>query len=192
MDVTRNEAEESLAAISATRKRIRSAVANGGAHYYLIMWGIVWFLGFLGSHFLAERAATRVWIVLDIIGALGSWGFGMLTSRRVRNARVSTTSGRIGLFWLALFAYCALTVWIVKPLDGRQIAMLLTIFAMLGWIAMGFLLSYSLVKLALFITALAFASYYLLPSYFYLCMAFLGGGTLIGSGLYIRSRWRQS
>jgi hypothetical protein len=69
--------------------------------------------------------------------------------------------------------------------------MFIVIFAMLGWIAMGFLLSYSLIKLALFVTALAFGSYYLLPDYFYLCMALLGGGAMIGSAVYIRFRWRE-
>jgi len=192
MEITPNEAEESLAAISSMKKRMRYAAANGGAHYFLILWGIIWFLGFLGSNFLSQKVAGYVWMVLDIFGGLGSWGLGLWLSRRVRNASVSATSGRIGLFWLALFAYCALTVWIAWPVDGRQLAMLMVIFAMLGWIAMGFLLSYSLVRLALFVTALAFGSYYLLPHYFYLCMAFLGGGTMIGSALYIRFKWRES
>lgn len=192
MEVTPDEAAESLAAVSSMKKRMRSAVANGGAHYYLIMWGVIWFLGFLGLHFLPGGTAGRVWMVLDIIGGLGSWGFGMLVSRRVRKAGVSATSGRIGLFWLALFAYCMLTIWIAWPVDSRQLAMVVIIFAMLGWIAMGFLLSYSLIRLALFVTALAFGSYYLLPDYFYLCMALIGGGTMIGSGLYIRFGWLES
>jgi hypothetical protein len=190
MQISPDEAEESLAAISSMRKRMRHAVANGGAHYFLILWGVVWFLGFLGSHFFTDRIAGYVWMALDILGGLASWGMGMLLSRRFRNTSTSATSGRIGLFWLALFAYCNLTVWIAWPLDGRQLAMIIIIFAMLGWIAMGFLLSISLIGLALFVTALAFGGYYLLPDYFYLYMALLGGGTLIGSGFYIRFRWR--
>jgi hypothetical protein len=106
MQITPDEAEEALTAISAMKKRMRHAVANGGAHYFLIVWGVIWSLGFLGSHFFAGKIANYVWMVLDIIGGLGSWGFGMLVSRRVRKAGVSAMSGRIGLFWLALFAYC--------------------------------------------------------------------------------------
>jgi hypothetical protein len=192
MQITPNEAEESLAAISSMKKRMHHAVANGGTHYFLIVWGAIWFLGFLGSYFLAEKTAGYIWLTLNILGGLGSWGIGMLMSRRVRNASISATSGRIGLFWLTLFAYCALTICIAWPLDGRQAAMFTVIFAMLGWIAMGFLLSFSLIRLALFVTALAFGGYYLLPNYFYLCMALLGGGTMIGCGLYIRFRWQQS
>jgi hypothetical protein len=192
MQISPTEAEEALAAIGAMKKRMRHAVAIGGGHYFLILWGVIWFLGFLGSHFFANKSAGYIWMALDIAGALGSWGLGVLLSRRVRSTNTSATTGRIGFFWLALFAYCALTVWIAWPLAGKQLAMLIVIFAMLGWIAMGFLLSYSLVRLAVLITALAFGSYYLLPHYFYLCMAFLGGGTMIGSGLYIRFRWQES
>jgi hypothetical protein len=191
MEITPNEAEESLAAIGSIKKKMRHAAATGGAHYFLILWGVIWFLGFLGSYFLGDRIAARVWMVLDILGGLASWGIGVSMSRRVRNASVSATSGRIALFWWSLFAYCALTVWIAWPLDSKQLAMFIVIFAMLGWIAMGFLLSYSLIKLALFVTALAFGSYYLLPDYFYLCMALLGGGAMIGSAVYIRFRWRE-
>jgi hypothetical protein len=192
MQITPNEAEESLAAINSMRQKMRHVVADGGTHYFLFVWGVIWFLGFLGLHFLAEKTAGYVWLVLGVLGGLGSWGIGMLLHRRVRNASISAISGRIGLFWLTLFAYCALTFWIAWPLDGRQVAMFIVIFAMLGWIAMGFLLSFSLIGLALFVTALAVGGYHLLPDYFYLCMALLGSGTMIGCGLYIRLRWQQS
>ncbi len=36
MQITPNEAEESLAAISSMMQKMRRTVANGGAHYFLI------------------------------------------------------------------------------------------------------------------------------------------------------------
>jgi len=68
--------------------------------------------------------------------------------------------------------------------------MLIVLFAMIGWIAMGFLLSIAAVRLALLITAIALLGFFLLPQYFFLWMAFLGGGTMIGGGLYIILKWR--
>ena len=192
MQITPNEAEESLAAISSMRQKMRRAVANGGAHYFLILWGVIWFFGFLGSHFFTDKIAGYIWLVLDILGGFGSWGIGILLNRRVRNASISATSGRVALFWLTMFVYCTLTVWIAWPLDGKQLAMFILIFAMLGWIAMGFFSSFSVIRVALFVTAVAFGGYYLLPDFFYLCMALLGGGTMIGCGLYIRFKWQLS
>jgi hypothetical protein len=192
MLLTPDEAQESLAAVEAMMQKVRRSLAQGGAPYHLILWGGVWFFGFLGSHFFSERTAGLVWLGLDVIGALGSWTLGMMFKRRVRNAGAFVPARRMAMFWLTLFFYCMLVGWIARPLDGKQLAMLIVIFAMLGWTAMGFLMSLSLVKFALLVTAVAFAGYYLLPNCFYLWMALLGSGTMIGCGLSIRSRWRQA
>jgi len=190
MQITADEAQESLAAIHSIRQRMRRAVANGGAHYFFILWGVIWFFGFLGSHFFTGKITGYIWLVLDILGGFGSWVIGLLLRRRLRNTSVSVTGRRIGLFWLTLFIYCALTIWIAGPMDGKKLAMFIIIFVMVGWIAMGFLLSSSFAKLALLVTAIAFAGYFLFPEIFYLWMALLGGGTMIGCGLYIRFRWQ--
>lgn len=192
MQITPNEAQESLAAIDAMMQKVRRAAANGGAHYFLILWGIIWFFGFLGSHFFTDKIGGYVWIGLDILGGFGSWLIGVLLHRRVRNASASVTGGRIGLFWLTLFIYCILTIWIAGSMDGKKLAMFIVIFVMIGWIAMGFLLSLSIVWLAFLVTAVACAGYFLLPAYFYLWMALLGGGTMIGCGLFIRCKWQSS
>lgn len=192
MQVNANEAGEALSTIQAVAQKMRRAAADGNAHYFLILWGIVWFFGFLCSQFLPNKTAGIIWLGLDILGALGSWWFGQFRSRPVRTPGDAAAGRRIGLFWLTLFAYCPLTVWIAWPLNGKQLAMFIIIFVMIGWLAMSFLMSYFAVRLALFVTALAFGSYFLLPGYFYLCMALAGGGTMIGSGLYIRSKWRLS
>lgn len=190
MQITPNEAQESLAAINSMMQKMRRTVANGGAHYFLILWGIIWFFGFLGSHFFISKIAGYIWLGLDILGGFGSGVIGLLLRRRVRNTSVSVTGRRIGLFWLTLFIYCILTIWIAGPMDGKKFAMFIIIFVMVGWIAMGFLLSFFVGRLALFVTAVAFAGYFLLPEIFYLWMALLGGGTMIGCGLYIRFRWQ--
>jgi len=190
MNVNANEAEEALATITAMAQRMRRAAADNGAHYFLILWGIIWLLGFVCSQFLPSRTAGIVWLGLDILGAFGSWWFGQFRSQRVRAPGAAAAGRRIGLFWLTLFAYCPLTVWIAWPLNGRQLAMIIIVFVMIGWLAMSLLMSYSAVWLALFVTASACGSYFLLPDYFYLCMALVGGGTMVGSGLYVRAKWR--
>jgi hypothetical protein len=67
--------------------------------------------------------------------------------------------------------------------------MLIILFIMVGQFAMGLLFSFSSTWWALPITALALAGYFLLPGFFYLWMAVLGGGGMIVLGLYIRWRW---
>jgi len=192
MQITPNEAQESLAAISSMMQKVRRAVAAGGTQYFLILWGFVWLFGFLASQFLSGKIAGYVWLGLDLLGGLASFAIGLWLRRRVRNASVSVTGGRIALFWLTLFTYCMLAIWIAGPMNGKQVAMFIIIFVLVGWMAMGFLLSISMVRVVLLVTAIAFGGYYLLPDYFYLCMAVLGGGTLIGCGLTIRFWWKLS
>ncbi len=191
MQVTPDEAKESLAAIEAMMQKVRHSLARSDTPYHLLIWGTVWLLGFLGSHFLSGRTSGFAWLALDVLGAIGSAVAGTVAGRRVRQVDSPATSRRIGMFWLALFLYCGLAVWIAAPLTGRQLAMLIVLFAMLGWMAMGFLLSIAAVRLALLVTAIALAGYFLLPEYFFLWMALLGGGTMIGGGLYVLMKWRR-
>jgi hypothetical protein len=76
-----------------------------------------------------------------------------------------------------------------QPIDGKRLAMYIILFVVVGWLAMGLLLSAYAIWPGLVITALALVAYFLLPGIFYLIMAILGGGGMIALGLYIRSRW---
>jgi len=192
MQITSTEAEESLAAIRSMTQKMRRAAAGGGAHYFLILWGIIWFLGFLGSHFFTDDLAGYIWLALDILGGFSCWGISLWLSRRVHKTGDSVNGRRIGIFWASLFVYCGLTVWIARPPDGKQLAMLIVIFVMIGWMAMGLIFSLSIIKFAFFITALALSGYFLLPDFFYLWMALLGGGAMIGCGLFIRFKWKSA
>lgn len=128
-------------------------------------------------------------MVLDTLGAIFSVVMGIRFSRVVRSASGDKAGRRIGYFWLLLFLYCLLLLAVISPLDMKTGALVIVIFVMVGWIAMGMLLSAASIWWALAITALAFIGYYLLPSYFYLWMAVLGGGGMIALGVYIRNRW---
>lgn len=191
MDVTQDEARESLAAVDAVMQKVRCGLAQGDVPYHLLIWGTIWLLGFLGSHFLQQHTAGYAWMVLDVLGAIGSAVTGTVVGRRVRQTHAPHRDRRIAFFWLSLFLYCGLAVWVCSPLQGRQWAMMIVLFAMIGWMAMGFLLSIAAVRLALLITAIALTGYFLLPQYFYLWMALLGGGTMVGGGLFILRKWRQ-
>jgi len=189
MNISPTEAEEALAAIQTVMRKTRRSIASSGAYIFLIIWGIIWLLGFLGSQFLPENTASNAWMVLDIAGGVFSAAVGIRVGRRIRRPSSTTSGRRIGLFWLLLFLYCFAAIGIAWPTDGKQLAMFIILFAMVGWMAMGLLLSFASVWWGLAITALALVSYFLLPGTFYLLMAILGGGGMIILGLYIRTRW---
>jgi hypothetical protein len=189
MNISPTEAEEALALIQSMVKKTRQSIASSGAYIFLLIWGSIWLLGFLGSQFLPEKTAWYAWMGLDILGGAASAVAGARMGRAVRNPTSIISGKRIGLFWLLLFFFCVAAIGIAWPADGRQVAMFIILFVMAGWIAMGLLLSFYSIWPGLAITALALVGYFLLPGLFNLIMALLGGGGMIALGLYIRSRW---
>ncbi len=189
MDISPTEAEEALAAIQTMVQKTRRAISKSGAYAFLIVWGAIWMLGFLSSHFLPNNTAGYIWVGLDILGGLISAVIGIRMNRSVRSPSAAASGKRIAWFYLLLFLYCIAAIGVAMPADGKQIAMFIILFVMVGWIAMGLLLSFTSIWWGLAITALALIGYFLLPDIFYLWMAVLGGGGMIALGLYIRNRW---
>jgi hypothetical protein len=189
MNISPSEAEESLIAIQTMMQKTRRAISNSGAYNFLILWGAIWLVGFLGSQFLPPQTAANVWIGLDILGGLLSAIIGIRLKRGVRTSAPTTSGKRIAFFWLLLFFYCFAAVGVAWPVNGKQLAMFIILFVTVGWIAMGLLLSFASVWWGLALLGLSLVSYFLLPDIFYLIMAFLGGGGMIALGIYVRNRW---
>lgn len=189
MDLTPIEAQQALEAIQTMAKKTRRVIANSGAYAFLIIWGFIWLIGFSANHFFRGSTVGYIWMVLDILGGLLSVYMGIRFSHKVRSTSDDKTGRQIGYFWLLLFLYCLLLLVVISPLDMKQTALVIVLFVMLGWIAMGLLLTAASIWWALVITALALIGYYFLPTYFFLWMALLGGGGMIALGFYIRNRW---
>ncbi len=189
MNISPIEAEESLAAIQAMVHKTRRAISSSGAYLFLIIWGCVWLVGFLGSQFLPTPFNGWLWLVVDTIGGVLSAFVGIRMGRQVRSPAHSHLGRNIGIFWLLLIVYCVITIAVAWPLNGMQASMFIILFVMVGWLAMSLLYSFTSVWTGLTFTAISLVGYFLLPEYFYLWMAILGGGGMIALGLYIRSRW---
>lgn len=189
MNISPIEAEEALAVIQTMARKTRRAISNSGAYAFLIVWGFVWLFGFLTNHFIHNETAGYIWMGLDILGGVLSAVIGARMNRSIRSPSASASGKRIGWFWLLLFLYCAAAIGVAWPIDGMKLAMFIIFFVMIGWMAMGLLLSFASIWLGLVITALALIGYFFLPDIFYLLMAFLGGGGMIALGVYIRKKW---
>jgi hypothetical protein len=189
MNVSPSEAEEALASIQVMMQKTRRLISSSGAYVFLIIWGMIWLLGFMGSQFLSQDIAGYAWMGLDILGGILSAVVGIRMGSGVRSSSSTSTGKRIGIFWMLLIFYVVATVAVSWPASGKQMSMYIILFVMVGWLAMGLLLSFTSIWPGLVITALALIGYFLLPGIFYLWMAILGGGGMIAFGLYIRSKW---
>jgi hypothetical protein len=186
MDISREEAEKSLQAIREVHSRIRTSIAAGSTPFHMILWGAIWFVGYLGNYFLDAETSGQIWTGLAIAGSIASGIMGYRLGSRYR----LPGSERIWQIWIFAFLYIFLWIWVAWPLEMKQISMLLTLYVMFGFVLLGLWLERIITWVGLAVSALALIGYWLLPDFFYLWMAFLGGGTLFGSGIYILKKWK--
>ena len=183
------EAAADLQAVQLTMDRTRQAIAHSGAGYYMIIWGIDWLVGFSGSQFLQPETTGLVWTAAHVVAAVAC----LVASLAFRNTKTERAGQRprLGLFWGALFAYCIVWMWLLRPQTESEATLFIATIAMFGYVVMGLWLSSRLfAAVGIAVTVLAVAAHLLVPAHFSLVMALLGGGTLIGSGTYVTRCWR--
>jgi hypothetical protein len=189
MNISPSEAEEALSLIQAMMKKTRKSISASGSYKFLVLWGIIWLLGFFNSQFLSEDLSPYIWMGLNVIGGIASMIIGIRLNLNVRSEKSNDLGKRIGVFWALLFVFCFITITIIFPINGKQIAMVIIVFVTTGWVAMGLLLSFASVRWGLALIGLAIIAYFLFPAIFYLLMGVVGGGGMVLLGLYIRNRW---
>ena len=189
MNVSPSEAEEALAAIQQVTQKTRRSIASSSAYLFLIITGAIWLVGFLANQFVTGAAAVAIWVGISVAGSVLAILIGARLGKRVQSPATAVYARRAMIFWLVLILAAIAAIVVARPADGKQLTMLIILFAMIGQQAMDLLFAYSSTLWALPIAALALAGYFLLPNYFYLWMAILVGGGMIALGLCIRSRW---
>ena len=187
MNVSREEAQEALAAIEQTQLKTRKGYGYNG--YYLMIWGAVWLIGFLASQFLKSNPAVVGWTWggLVLVAWVSSAVLGINQGRQVR----SHVGPQIGFFYLALLAFAVLWFILLAPRSTEQAVMFFVSLIMYVGVVAG-ILNHNLATVigSLFATALAIVGYYLLPGYFYLWEAIFGGLAMLVPGVVLRLRWR--
>jgi hypothetical protein len=189
VSISPSEAEEALAAIEKIAQKTRRSIAGGGAYISLIITGLVWLVGFTATQFLTSPVVVWIWVVSAVLGSVAATLMGIQAGRRVRSPSASVTGKRIAIFWLLLILFSIAGIAVAQPADGKQLTMLIILFAMIGQMSMGLLLSFSVTWWTVPVVVLTLSGYFFFPEIYYLWMALLGGGTMIVLGLYIRYRW---
>jgi len=189
MTIDKNEAQDYLATIEKVQQQTRRALGQGDAPLHLMLWGVVWLIGFSGSQYMPPQMAWKLWAVVDTIGVIGSVIIGWRMSRRLRRPG---HNARIGWFWLAWMAYGAIIFGLASPEfpDVALFTVLITIYFMLAYVVIGLWLWRPLLWIGVSVTFFALLAYFLLPAYVNIIIAFLGGGALFFSGLDMYRNWR--
>lgn len=185
MNVSPEEARESLGVIQQTRAKTKKLVGIGG--YFSIIWGLVWFFGLLGNQFLPSEHAWWVWAPTVTVGWILSALLGMYLGEQTR----SVIGPRFAFFFLALFVFATLWVFMMQPASFKQDALFVMTVFMFGGVAVGIIMRvFPIIICYLSMAALLVLGYYLVPAYFFLWAAIFSGLAMVGIGLVMCLRWR--
>jgi hypothetical protein len=195
---SRDEAQAALAAVDRTIADTRRIVAGSVAGPIIILWGGIWMAADLILQYRPE-VIGQLWWAFDIVGIGGTWYLAVRCNPHVK----TRGDWRFGAFWFILFGFGSLWVYLLVPWNLLQNASTVEIVAMIrrieafghtlpmfAYVIGGLWMGRFFVWLGLLVTALTVAGYLWVPDYFYLWMAFTGGGSLIIGGLFIRKFWR--
>lgn len=198
MEIGRKEAEAVLKEIALVSEKTKRAISTGPAPEILMLWGIVWLLGY-GSVQFAPRFVGVIWPVLAVVGSLASIWMGFRHSRRVSNidGTADPNLKRIVWFWLVLILYAVVWIVILNPAGGersgaaisRQVSAFFTTIAMFAYVVGGLWIGRFYIWLGLGVTLVTLVGLFGFPAYFWIGMAVFGGGALLLSGLHMRRTW---
>ena len=182
MPLTSNEAAQTLRDITQTERRSANAYGYNTASPHLMLWGVIWMIGY-GIDY-ARPQWSAVWVPLVVIGSVGSfwigWRMRLGTARR-SDWRHGATALAVVLFVSALFA-------LIPPRTGLQAAAFFPLLVALFYALIGiWLKAPRMLMLGAAVAALTLFGFFELPALFAIWMAVVGGGGLLLGGVWLRN-----
>jgi len=206
MEASEKDARESLKEVESISRRTKRVADYAGTDVVLIAWGIVWALGYLGTHFIPMMVKPAFYSHLHYM-IMGWWSVlvtgGVIVTLRTytfHSPTMSEDGKRLGLLWPIVFGYVYVIGFLMGPfirIDGhemdffRHMGAIVAIIPMLIYTIMGLWLDSFLIWVGLAITALTVIGLFVSGGLFWIWMALVCGGGLIGTGLFIRRKWRN-
>lgn len=184
MSLSPAEAQSALRDIEKTENRTAASQHARASAPYLIMWGIIWAIGYTLT--AAAPQFSWVWMALILAGITGSVVLSMGQSRTMGRGR--EFGWRYFASFGAIGAFLAVLLSIVQPLDFNQsnavFPLVIGVFyAFIGIWTKG----WRMLPLGFALIGLTALGYFVLPQNFAYWMAGVGGGGLILGGLWLRT-----
>jgi hypothetical protein len=184
MNIDRSEAESALASIREIENQMNKAMSASGGAYQIIAWGGIMMIGYTLNQFADRLPVALVagpWIVMSILANILSVTISVRRARKFHNPY----GARLGFLWAVFLLFGLVGAFFVHPSDPREINLLVYLLTMLWMAVMGLWVDLRLLWISLAFTALMLFGYLVLPDYFFLWLAIVGGGAMIGSGLLL-------
>lgn len=180
MRVSESEAKQALDDVEQTMRTTSRRWDGDEAFPHLMLWGAIWFIYPMWVQFWPETSYIPMF--LFPVGGLASWKIATHGRRPVKN----TNDKRFLLIGWILWLFACVWAVLLQPKSPEQIYAFGCTVAMFAYVVAGFWWGRFYIVLGLTVTGLTLAGFFWLPNMFWLWMAFMGGGALMGSGLYLK------
>ena len=185
MTLSPGQAAAALDDIERTEQRTRAARSYSAASDYLLLWGVIWMIGYGACAVLPPERWGLAWLPLAAIGMLVSFALGK-RSRRQRGAGTGT-SAQTAVMGLAIFAFIAAVYYLFQPRSHLPYLVFPSLVAGLVYTLAGAVAGMPrFIGIGAGIFVLTLAGYVAAPQWTSLWVAIAGGGGLVLGGLWLR------
>src|SRR5437868_9925753 len=176
------QAASALSDIASIAHRVRQSTIYNIASLMLVLWGVLVFLGNIGSY-LWPRQAGYIWIAVNATGFAGSCAVGVFERRRMG---IRSFDLRAVAAFVLFFAFGILWSVGLGHFTPRQLGVFWPTYFMMIYTIIGLWVGSAFVAICLSITALTLIGYFFVGAWFDLWMAVINGGGLVLGGLWMR------
>jgi hypothetical protein len=181
MTISRTEAAEALSEIERTAGRTQELRGYRAAGPTMVLWGVIWIVGYVATGLLPADRWYLVWIPLDLIG----FAVTFLLHRKGRGGETDARWWRSPATALAMIAFYAAVLTVFQPLAPNTYLAFPGLFvgALYGLMGIWRMTRYLWIGAAMFVLTLI--GFFCFPMWLAFWMAALGGGLILG-GLWMR------
>ena len=188
MTVTRNDAATALHDVDSARRHSLTLFQYGFASPFLLLWGVVWIAAGAVAALSPDNAGIG-WLVVDIAGLAGT---GILIA--VQSRRYGEGTGRSQLFrclgtGAVVVAFVALTMSVFAPVSNVGALTFITLVVAAAYVIAGCWAGARYAVVGAVLAGVAIGLFHLVPDFVPVVVPFVGGGTLILGGLWMRRAW---
>jgi hypothetical protein len=179
MTLTQADATAALRDAEAIKHRSSRLRGYQSASPHLIIWGIVWAVGYAASY-LQPAWINAIWLALVAVGTAASIVAGMADGRKGVHAEGLAVLG------VTFVVFVAGTFIVMAPHDPRQPAAFFPLVVAAGYAIMGAMGATRMLIIAGALAALTLGGFIELGNLFLPWMAVVGGGGLVLGGVWLR------
>jgi hypothetical protein len=181
MTLSPRDAADTLRDIAAVESRSQRVYGYQRGSPYLILWGILWTIGY-GLTAVWPQRGNAVWIAITAIGLAASFAVGLRSHTDAAARRRWMFPG----IALIVFVFIGATLAVMAPVSPKQVGAFVPLVVAFGYALRGIWGGLRFVVAGAAIAILVLAGYFLLAAYFDWWMAAVGGGALVLAGIWLR------